>query len=62
VHVIGVAKNPDWAWVTQQARNLAVGERLKDVWFVILPTSGTAFRSRDFWQSHRSALPRAHLE
>lgn len=28
VHVLGVTRNPDSAWVTQQARSLAVGERL----------------------------------
>jgi putative transposase len=28
LHVLGVTRNPDSAWVTQQARNLAVGERL----------------------------------
>jgi putative transposase len=28
VHVLGVTRNPDSAWVTQQARNLAAGERL----------------------------------
>ena len=31
VHVLGVTRNPDSAWVTQQARNLAVGERLRGV-------------------------------
>src|SRR6266542_3637661 len=35
VHVLGATTNPDSAWVTQQARNLAVGERLRDVQFVI---------------------------
>ena len=35
VHVLGVTTNPDSAWVTQQARNLAVGERLTGVRFVI---------------------------
>lgn len=35
VHVLGVTRNPDSAWVTQQARNLAVGERLGGVRFVI---------------------------
>jgi Integrase core domain len=34
-HVLGVTKNPDSAWVTQQARNLAVGERLDEIRFVI---------------------------
>lgn len=35
VHVLGVTPNPDSAWVTQQARNLAVGERLEGIRFVI---------------------------
>ena len=35
VHLLGVTRNPDSAWVTQQARNLAVGERLKGIRFVI---------------------------
>jgi putative transposase len=35
VHVLGVTRNPDSAWVTQQARNLAVGARLTDIRFVI---------------------------
>lgn len=35
VHLAGVTANPDSAWVTQQARNLAVGERLGNVRFVI---------------------------
>jgi putative transposase len=37
VHVLGVTANPDSAWVTQQARNLAVGEpeRLNGIQFVI---------------------------
>jgi transposase len=35
VHVLGVTRNPDSAWVTQQARNLAVGERLDGVRFLI---------------------------
>ena len=35
VHILGVTKNPDSAWVTQQARNLAVGERLGGIRFVI---------------------------
>jgi transposase InsO family protein len=35
VHVLGATRNPDSAWVTQQARNLAVGERLQGVRFLI---------------------------
>jgi hypothetical protein len=35
VHVLGVTRNPDSAWVTQQARNLAVGELLREIRFVI---------------------------
>ncbi len=35
VHVLGVTRNPDSGWVTQQARNLAVGERLRDIRFLI---------------------------
>jgi putative transposase len=35
VHVVGVSRNPDSVWVTQQARNLAVGERLQEIRFVI---------------------------
>jgi transposase InsO family protein len=35
VHVLGITRNPDTAWVTQQARNLAVGERLGGVQFLI---------------------------
>jgi len=35
VHVLGVTRNPDSAWVTQQAWNLAVGERLRGVRFLI---------------------------
>jgi hypothetical protein len=35
VHILGVTANPDSAWVTQQARNQAVGERLQGVWFLI---------------------------
>ena len=35
VHVLGVTRNPDSAWVTQQARNLTVGERLQGIRFVI---------------------------
>ena len=35
VHLLGVTRNPDSAWVTQQARNLAVGEWLEGIRFVI---------------------------
>ncbi len=35
VHVLGVTRNPDSAWVTQQARNLAVEERLRGIRFAI---------------------------
>ena len=35
VHILGVTKNPDSAWVTQQARNLAVGEWLRGIRFAI---------------------------
>lgn len=31
VHVLGVTRNPDSAWVTHQARNLAVEERLRGI-------------------------------
>jgi Integrase core domain len=34
-HVLGVTRNPDSAWVTRQARNLAAGERLRGVRFLI---------------------------
>jgi len=33
--VAGVTAHPDSAWVTQQARNLAVEDRLEDVRFLI---------------------------
>ncbi len=35
MHALGTTRNPDSAWVTQQARNLAVGERLRGVRFLI---------------------------
>jgi transposase InsO family protein len=35
VHILGVTRNPHSAWVTQQGRNLAVGERLRGVRFLI---------------------------
>jgi transposase InsO family protein len=35
VHLAGVTEHPDSAWVTQQARNLAIGERLSGVRFLL---------------------------
>jgi transposase InsO family protein len=35
VHLAGVIANPDCVWVTQQARNLAIDERLGNVRFLI---------------------------
>jgi transposase InsO family protein len=35
VHLAGVTEHPDSAWVTQQARNLAIGERLSGVRFLV---------------------------
>jgi transposase InsO family protein len=35
VLVLGVTRNPDSAWVTQQARNLALGERFGSLRFLI---------------------------
>ena len=35
VYVVGVTAHPDSAWVTQQARNLAINGRLGDVRFLI---------------------------
>src|SRR5664279_2163434 len=35
VHPAGVTANPDSAWVTQQARNLAIGERLSGLRFLL---------------------------
>jgi putative transposase len=35
VHILGVTRNPDSAWVSQQARNLAMGDQLRGVRFVI---------------------------
>ncbi len=33
--ILGVTPNPDSAWMTQQARNLAVGEGLQGIRFLI---------------------------
>jgi hypothetical protein len=35
VHLAGVTAHPDSAWVTQQARNLAIEERLSGVQFLL---------------------------
>jgi len=35
VHVVGATTHPNSAWVTQQARNLAIDERLEDVRFLV---------------------------
>ena len=35
VHVAGITANPDSGWMTQQARNLAMEERLENVRFLI---------------------------
>ncbi len=35
VHVAGVSAHPHSAWITQQARNLAIDGRLEDVFFLI---------------------------
>jgi hypothetical protein len=35
VHLAGVSANPDCAWVTQQARNLAIEDRLAKVRFLV---------------------------
>ena len=40
VHVAGVTAHPDSAWVTQQARNLAIEERLGDVRFLLRDRDG----------------------
>src|SRR5438067_1644244 len=35
VHVAGVTAHPDSGWVTQQARNLAIEDRLENVGFLV---------------------------
>jgi transposase InsO family protein len=35
VHILGVTRNPDWCWVTQQARNLALSGGLRKARFLI---------------------------
>ena len=45
VHVAGVTRNPDSAWVTQQARNLAVEGRLEGIRFMIRDRDSKVLRS-----------------
>jgi putative transposase len=35
VHVVGATAHPDSAWVNQQARNLAIDDRLAGVRFLV---------------------------
>jgi putative transposase len=35
VHVAGVSSNPDTTWVAQQARNLAIDQRLENVRYLV---------------------------
>jgi hypothetical protein len=42
VHVLGVTRNPDSAWITQQARNLAMGERFDGIRFAITSSADAA--------------------
>jgi len=41
VHVAGVTTHPDSAWVTGQARNLAIDERLSGVRFLLRDRDAT---------------------
>jgi hypothetical protein len=47
VHLAGVTANPDCAWVTQQARNLAVEEQLSEMRFLIHDRDAKFCRSFD---------------
>ncbi len=61
VHLAGASANPDSAWVTQQARNLAMEGRLNDVGFLIRDRDrpgrvlGLGSRPRTRTQSKHSA-------
>ncbi len=46
VHIVGATAHPDSAWVTQQARNLAMNERLSAVRFLLHHGSPGAFERR----------------
>jgi hypothetical protein len=54
VHLVGASAHPDSAWVTQQARNLAIDERLSGVRF---PFATETLSSRA--RSTRCSRPRA---
>jgi putative transposase len=47
VYIAGTTRNPDSAWVTQQARNLAIGDRLEGVRFVLHDRDAKFSRSFD---------------
>jgi len=62
VHVLGVTTNPDSAWVTQQARNLAVEEGLRDTRFVIRDRDSKFSGTFDECLDRTLILSRRHLE